>query len=158
MVRLRSIPRLLRRFVEVSNRQRALLAEAAVNLAAARLALLFVPFPQLARSLGELVPPTDSRIVAARSTSNLCDASIARDVSWAVTRAARNLPFKAVCLPQALAAHRMLKRRGVASIIHFGADKGQTKPLDAHAWLSAAGVEITGYPVAERLAEIACFV
>ena len=32
------------------------------------------------------------------------------------------------------------------------------KPLDAHAWLDAAGVEVTGYPVAENFAEIACFV
>jgi len=32
------------------------------------------------------------------------------------------------------------------------------KPLDAHAWLDAAGVEVTGYPVAEGFAEIACFV
>lgn len=31
-------------------------------------------------------------------------------------------------------------------------------PLDAHAWLDAAGVEVTGYPVAEGFAEIACFV
>jgi hypothetical protein len=33
-----------------------------------------------------------------------------------------------------------------------------SKPLDAHAWLDAAGVEVPGYPVAENFAEIACFV
>jgi hypothetical protein len=27
----------------------------------------------------------------------------------------------------------------------------------AHAWLDAAGVEVTGYPVAKTFAEIACF-
>jgi hypothetical protein len=30
--------------------------------------------------------------------------------------------------------------------------------LDAHAWLDAAGVEVTGYPVANTCTEIACFV
>ena len=30
--------------------------------------------------------------------------------------------------------------------------------LDTHAWLDAAGVEVTGYPVAPHFAEIACFV
>jgi hypothetical protein len=35
---------------------------------------------------------------------------------------------------------------------------GQDKPIDAHAWLDAAGVEVTGYPVANTFAEIACFV
>ena len=39
--------------------------------------------------------------------------------------------------------------------MHFGAAKGQDKPLDAHAWLDAAGVEVTGYPVANTFAEIA---
>ena len=75
-----------------------------------------------------------------------------------MTRAARYVPFKAVCLPQAMAARVMLKRRGVKSVMHFGAAKGTDKPLDAHAWLDAAGVEVTGYPVAENFAEIACFV
>jgi hypothetical protein len=32
------------------------------------------------------------------------------------------------------------------------------KPFDTHAWLEAAGIEITGYPEARRFAEIACFV
>jgi hypothetical protein len=57
-----------------------------------------------------------------------------------------------------MAAHSMLARRGVASVMHFGAAKGQDKPLDTHAWLDAAGVEVTGYPVAKQLTEIACFV
>jgi hypothetical protein len=77
---------------------------------------------------------------------------------WAVTRAARHVPFSAVCLPQAMAARIMLKRRGVDSVLHFGARIGQDKPIDAHAWLDAAGVEVTGYPVAKTFAETACFV
>ncbi len=56
---------------------------------------------------------------------------LAEDIGWAVTRAARYLPFKAVCLPQAMAARVMLERRGVKSIMHFGAAKGAQKPLDA---------------------------
>ena len=88
---------------------------------------------------------------------------VAEEVGWAVTRAARHVPFNAVCLPQAMAARIMLKRHGVDSVLHFGArigqDKiGQDKPIDAHAWLDAAGVEVTGYPVANTFAEIACFV
>ena len=34
----------------------------------------------------------------------------------------------------------------------------RSKALDAHARLDAAGVEVTGYRVAENFAEIACFV
>ena len=158
MARLRSIRRLARRFGQIDNRRRALLAEAVAYLLVARLALIFVPFPRLARHLGTFVPPSDARAVQARSARPQNHARIAEEIGWAVTRSARYVPFEAVCLPQAMAARVMLKRRGVKSVLHFGAAKGKEKPLDAHAWLDAAGVEVTGYPVARDFAEIACFV
>jgi Transglutaminase-like superfamily len=158
MARLRLIRRLLRRFGEVDRRRRALLPEAVLCLWAARLALIVVPFPRLAPRLGSFVPPTDVRASAASTAATPDHTTIAEEVGWAVTRAARYVPFRAVCLPQAMAAQVMLKRRGVKSVMHFGAAKGADKPLDAHAWLDAAGVEVTGYPVAEGFAEIACFV
>lgn len=157
MARLNSI-RLLRRFGQLDYRRRLLLAEAVAGLVASRVALLFISFPQLARRFGTLVSPTDARVLEREKKASPGQTRLAEDIGWAVTRAARYVPFSAMCLPQAIAAHAMLKRRGVASVMHFGAAKGQTKPLDAHAWLDAAGVEVTGYPVAERLAEIACFV
>ena len=156
MARLRLIRRRLRRFGEIDNRRRALLAEAVACLLAARLVLIFVPFPRLARHLGVFVPPTDARVSQARTAAATDQSRRAEEIGWAVTRAARYVPFKAVCLPQAMAARVMLKRRGVESVMHFGTAKGRDKPIDAHAWLDAAGVEVTGYPVAKGLAEIAC--
>ncbi len=132
--------------------------EAAACLLVARLALIFVPFPRLARRLGAFVPPTDLRVSRAAAPVGPGAAAIARDVSWAVTRGAVYVPFRAVCLPQAMAARMMLRRRGVASAMHFGASKRPNEPLEAHAWLDAAGVQVTGYPVASAYAEIACFV
>ena len=157
MAQSRLIRRKLRRFAQVGSRRRALLIEAVFWLAAARLALIFIPFPRLARRLGDFVPPSDPRALRAKVPVE-GEATLAAEIGWAVTRAARYLPFKAVCLPQAMAARVMLKRRGVKSVMHFGAAKGEEKPLDAHAWLDAAGVEVTGYPVAKNFAEIACFV
>lgn len=156
MARLRLIRRLLRRFAQVDTRQRALVVEAVAWLWLARLALILVAFPRIARRLGTFVPPTDARALRARERTS--QARIAEEIGWAVTRSARYVPFKAVCLPQAMAARVMLKRRGVDSVMHFGAAKGTDKPFDAHAWLDAAGVEVTGYPVAKGFAEIACFV
>jgi hypothetical protein len=75
-----------------------------------------------------------------------------------VALAARNVPFRTVCLPQAMAARAMLERRGIASVMHFGAGFGKVKPIDAHAWLDAAGMPVTGYPISPDMAEIACFV
>lgn len=156
MVRLHLIRRLLARLSQVGPRGRRLVAEAVLCLLAARLALVFVPFPKLAQRLGRFVPPDQAPRFGGPPTAQKVQS--ATDIGWAVTRAARYVPFKAVCLPQAIAAHAMLKRRGIASVMHFGAAFGMDKPLDAHAWLDAAGVEVTGYPVAKSFAEIACFV
>ncbi|MGH6994457.1 MAG: lasso peptide biosynthesis B2 protein [Stellaceae bacterium] len=158
MARLRSIRRPLRRFAQVDGRRRVLVVEAVIYLLLARLGLIFVPFPKLARRLGHFVPPSDPRAIAARAAGAREQMQLAKEIGWAVTRSARYVPFKAVCLPQAMAAQVMLKRRGVSSVMHFGAARGEDKPLDAHAWLDAAGVEVTGYPVAKNFAEIACFV
>jgi hypothetical protein len=153
------IRRLLVRFAQIGRQRRALVVEAVLGLFVARLALIFLPVSQLARCLGTIVPPDDARVGNANAAAiNFDQALVAKDVSWAVTRVACYVPFKAVCLPQAMAAHNMLSRRGVASVMHFGAAKGQSRSLEAHAWLDAAGVEVTGYPVEERLSEIACVV
>lgn len=151
----RSIRHPLRRFAQIDGRRRALGAEAVLCLALARLGLFVLPFPTLARRLGTLTAPRDAH---AQTSHRPDDATVARDVGWAVTRAARYLPFRAACLPQALAARWMLQRRGVASVLHFGAIDGPAAGIKAHAWLDAAGVDVTGYPVAADCAEIACFV
>jgi hypothetical protein len=158
MGRSHSIPHRLRRVAGVGQRRRALLAEAALWLLLARLTLVLVPFPSVARRLGSFVPPSDLRIAQGRSGSPSGHVLLAEEIGWAVTRAARHLPYRVVCLPQAMAARIMLRRRGVPSVIHFGAAIGAEKPLDTHAWLDAAGVEVTGFPVAETFAEIACFI
>lgn len=145
------------RLRQIGSRRRALLVEAMICLALARLVLHLVPFPRIARRLGDFAPPGDARAAQAGTPAPV-DAPLARDVGWAVTRAARHAPFAAVCLPQAIAARVMLARRGIASVIHFGACAPSEAPEETHAWLNAAGVEVTGYPVARRFTEVACFV
>ena len=154
----RSIRRPLRRFAQVDGRRRLLVVEAVVCLLAARLALILVRFRRLAGWLGTCVLPSDPRVSRNHAGNSPEHAKLAQEIGWAVTRSARYVPFKAVCLPQAMAAQFMLRRRSVPSIMRFGAGKGTEKTLAAHAWLDAAGVEVTGYPVSSNLAEIACFV
>jgi len=148
----------LQRFAEIGARRRGLLVEAAFWLLVARVALLVIPFPRLAARIGDFVAPSDDRVTTALQRGSADDAQVAAEIGWATVAAARHVPFKAVCLPQAMAARIMLRHRGVASVLHFGAAKGKEKPIDAHAWLDAAGVEVTGYPVAAHFAEVACFV
>lgn len=153
-----AIARKLRTFTTAGWRRQALVAEACTRMLVARVQILVRPFAKLAPALGEFVPPTDPRVVAHAAPTSAEDAATAKLVRWAVTSAAPFMPFRSVCLQQAMAAHVMLKRRGISSVMHFGARSTSEKPIDAHAWLDAAGVKVTGYPIPEDMGEIACFV
>jgi hypothetical protein len=155
---LRSIRHPLRRFAQVDGGRRALIVEAVGYLLLARLALLAVPFPRLAKRFGSFASPGDERVSRARMAASHHATETATAIGWAVTRAARYVPFRAVCLPQAMAARIMLKQRGIASVLHFGGGKRGDAAYEAHAWLDAAGVEVTGYPIAEGFTEVGCFV
>jgi hypothetical protein len=55
-------------------------------------------------------------------------------------------PMLGDCVPQSLAAGAMLRLHGVAAILHFGVLKSPfpNDPLQAHAWLSAGPIIVTG--------------
>ena len=132
--------------------RRLLLLEAAFWLAVARLAVLLVPFPRIARYLGELRPPATGQAGPSQGQA------MPREVSWAIDRSARVLPFAVVCLPRALAGSQMLHRRRIAGQLHFGASRdASSATLRTHAWLDACGVEVTGYPEAHRCVEVGYF-
>ena len=75
-----------------------------------------------------------------------------------VRRVARHVPFPAVCLPQAMALQWMLRRRGVASRLFFGARrKAQDSGLDFHAWLTVGGECVIGAGEVETYAALPPF-
>ena len=151
--RRRPVRRMIRRFLRLPRGRKLVLVEAIASLAVARLALLFVPFRTLAAGFGSVGSPLDT---PARPAAPVQLADI-QAIGWAVTRAARYVPFRAVCLPQAIAAKSMLDRRGIACVMHFGVAKNDDSPLDAHAWLDAGEIEVTGYPVGPQFVEVARF-
>ncbi|MBX9797090.1 lasso peptide biosynthesis B2 protein [Sphingomonas sp.] len=136
----------------------ALLAEAALALAWARLTILLTPSMAPASRWGVLVPADDPGAGSGLIASDAHRLATARQIGWAVATAARLVPFRAVCLPQALAARAMLARRGTPSVLHFGARRDDARAMVAHAWLDAAGARVTGYPIDPGIAEIGAFV
>lgn len=135
-------------FRRLSAADRGLLAEAAVLLTAARLAIAVVPFSSLARRLGRHMgetPPTQSPDAI----------QLSRRVRRAVSVAARNLPWEAVCLPQAIAAKLMLRRRGVSSTLYLGVQRGPS--MVAHAWVRVGDVVVTGDDGRERYTVVSTF-
>ena len=63
-----------------------------------------------------------------------------------VRKVAIRLPFRAPCLPQAMAAQWMLRRRGIGSRLVFGVRRSRTPDctMEYHAWLVVAGECVIG--------------
>jgi hypothetical protein len=112
-----------------------LLAEAALCLAVARAATLILPFRWLAASMSAARP--------ARPLSPEQRVAAIGRVTEAVGRAARHVPFRAVCLQQAIVAQYMLRRRGIETSVQFGA-RFEGDELEAHAWVTDAGTIVIG--------------
>lgn len=81
--------------------------------------------------------------------------AVAQSVRWAVHATARRLPWRPVCLPQALTAQWMLRRRGITSTLYLGVDPGSR--YDAHAWVRAGPLIVTGGPRRPEFVVVATF-
>jgi hypothetical protein len=119
-------------FRRLSVAERLLVAEAVASLAVARMVILTVPFRRLAVWLSRSVPPRTG------------DKELIVRVRRSVGMAASNVPWNAVCLPQAMAAKAMLARRGCGSTFHLGAATGADGKLIAHAWLAVGETIVVG--------------
>ena len=64
-------------------------------------------------------------------------------VSWAVENLGAKPWINALCLPRALAAHAMLRRRGIASRLCLGVARDRDA-LIAHAWVEIGKDKIVG--------------
>lgn len=136
------------RLLRMPAAERRLTLEAAVTLTLVCALLKALPFARVLRLLGLHGPE--------RRADGGVDATTARAVGRAVARASRNLPFRAVCLPQAAAAALMLRRRGLAVEVHFGVAK-RAGAVEAHAWSRCGEVLVSGGAESPAFAPIAVF-
>ncbi len=128
--------------------ERRCTCEAALLLLVVRIALVLLPLPRALRMFG---------VAQGTTGSGRIDPDQAALVGRAIARAARHVPFRAVCLQQAFAALLMLRRRGLAATVHFGLLR-EDGELKAHAWSLCGEVPVTGVAAARRFAPIAAFV
>lgn len=149
-----SLARKLGTALKLGAGDRRLVAEAIVALVVAR-ARTLLPFRVLARRLGGMVPPP--AVPAVASSPAPAERQAIHDIRWAVTAVAPWLPFRSLCLQQAIAARTMLARRGIGSVLHMGVDRSKPAGLEAHAWLDAGDMPVTGYPVEATMIEVGRF-
>ncbi|MGC5796089.1 lasso peptide biosynthesis B2 protein [Sphingomonas sp. NFX23] len=135
--------------------RQALVIEAAASLLAARLRLRLRSFGRITAELGRFVPPAPAPApVGAPVPVDPVRRRRISQIRWAIAVAAPLMPFRAVCLQRSLAGRAMLARRGIDAILHFGGTVRAGAPDSEHAWLTADGIGVAGYPIDPAMVEI----
>ena len=114
---------------------------------AAWIAVKLVPFRRLVG-----VP----RLVKPRVAREADRSAIVTDVAWAVRCADRALPVFN-CFHRGLTAQGLLRARGVASTLHYGAAQSAGAGLYAHVWLVAGDLDVVGCETATEYGVLASF-
>lgn len=125
-----------------------LAAETAAWLVLAGLALRALSFARVAALAGG--PPSSA------GTTQTDDNTAGR-IGWAVEAAARHLPWRPLCFERGLAAHMVLRRRGHASLLHYGARSDGSLGPSAHVWVRLGARDVVGGEEAARFATLATF-
>lgn len=138
------------KFGRLKRRDRRLVLDATLTLAAAAAAVALLPFRRVAK--------WSERSVADTSADPVLRADTIRRVRWAILACASQVPWRALCLEQSLAAQSMLRRRGIATRLYLGAAPDQgAAGMTAHAWLKDGNVDIIGGEIAAQFAVLATF-
>ena len=125
--------------------RRVYLREAFVAIVLARLAVRFIPSAPIFRWADR--PPRRINRFAVDQVSW---------VSWAVESVGTKSLMNALCLPRALAAHAMLRRRGIASRLCLGVAR-DGHDLAAHAWVEVGENKIISDSEIGRFTRLAEF-
>jgi transglutaminase superfamily protein len=125
--------------------RRVYLREAAVMLVLARLAVRLAP-PARVFAWANRPPRHTDRFAGDQASW----------IAWAVETVGAKSWMNALCLPRALAAQAMLRRRGIASRLCLGVARNGTE-LTAHAWVEVGHVKIVGGSDAEAFTRLAEF-
>jgi len=108
----------LRGFMAAPWRRKSLAVEAFADLVFAAL-VTRLPARRYASQLGDLQREVADSAPGAPDPAHLRDAA---EIGRTVSSVARHLPFRALCLQQAIAVRRMLRRRGITAEVRLGVD------------------------------------
>lgn len=136
--------RLLRRVSSLPGADWRLLGECLIEILVAHVTLTFVPFRRIAQA-------------AAAAPGGEGRESEIDQISQSLKLAARCVP-RTDCLCLAVAACRIMRRRGLPLVIHIGFDRSRGRPFLAHAWTESGGRIVSGdSPVLDNLVELSVF-
>ena len=145
----RSTISLIGKFFRLPRHDRRFLLEATFWLAVAGLAIAVLPF----RQIGRLA----SRPIRRPEPSPSARLREVKRIRRAIIVSAAQVPWRAVCFQQGLAAQFMLRRRGVPSVLYYGAALDNGSGLSTHVWVRDGDVDVIGGEIANRFAILATF-
>lgn len=146
-------------FIRAPAMYKLLALEAAWELLRARL-LTLLPATAYTPELGRLVETSPPQVSA---PVNLAGRSEAAAIGHVVGVVGRCMPFRALCLQQAIAVRRMLNRRGIPAMVYLGISRDQSDRIRAdlgraaHAWVTVGSRVVSGEGVLEKYAVVARF-
>lgn len=108
-------------------------------LGLARLALLIVPFRQIAPWLGQ-----NLQTAAITPLATHQQIAQARHIGHAVQIAARHTPWESKCLAQAMVARALLGIKRLPYALYLGVRKEGEAGMTAHAWVYTGRLAVTG--------------
>jgi hypothetical protein len=141
----------IKQFWQLPIIEKWLLIEASFFLVIARLTIQLIPFKYLAPFLGKNKALSNTLL-------NQYDQEMIGLVGHSIQRATNNLPWHTVCLPRAMAAKFMLRRRKIGSVLYLGVNKNESSELGAHAWTKAGNQILTGEEDIQNFTVIASFI
>jgi hypothetical protein len=127
-----------------------LVGETLAALAVASIAVRAVPFRKIAGAAARGTP--SPRVPDPKRYGDEI-----KQVRWAVEAVSSRVPWRTVCFQKGLAAHFLLKRRGVPTRMHYGIDNRREEGLRAHVWVTSVAGPVIGTEVADEYVCVATF-
>ena len=128
---------------------RVLLCETVFWLAVAAVAIAILPFERLGRMAA--ISPRRRALVEPKRMEET------RRIRWAIMACGSRIPWRAMCFEQGLAAQFMLRRRGIPSVLYYGAAPDRDRGISAHVWVRDRDVDVVGCEIASQFAVLATF-
>lgn len=140
----------IRKFMSYPIDKKRMFVEAYFYLAWGRVFKL-LPFSKVAPSLGEHMKETPF------SGYTEQDLLLLRKISRAVHVMSRLTLWESQCMVKAVAAMKMLERRGIPSTLYLGSGRDEKGQMAAHAWLRSGPCILTGKEGHEKYAVVGIF-
>lgn len=130
-----------RRFAHLSGSDRTTVLNAAFCLFATCIGLRILGFRRWKNLLDRRVSSSDRTVIRENAPADPARLPEATHVARLFSAAVRHLFLRTNCLEQAMTLYFLLRRRGIAAELHFGARK-QSAALEAHAWVAYLGTPL----------------